>query len=830
MKPQHSHSTILASLEPLLFSGLESRHKAIVNGTIQLWNSTFGDCVDGLEYPPKITAALLRLRPVVDLQLPFFPESLETEVSEENRQPPTFDDTQDELGSFFEESNEGMLGRSSASRSDSSKAQRQTAPGFMRGNLPVPGSFFKGFRDVTPDPETRNLKKRIPTPKLRHDDSQIQFEAIESSPMADEMLQSQLLTDRQREVKERQKQEAAMFPDLRSSPLARGGSVELPFHRSASKTSSMPLPNIARQTTPTLILQAEDDDFVNSSPTPTRALHGENTLEVPSSPPESATKPHVTHYEDESDIPSSPPEVAEEEGNDNMTPLDPSAQIDPYAAETARPVSTFEDTPDERTEPPASELSAKEASFKTERDTKLSSDEQPGPVNSKPNPVLVTSISTTDPSQAGESTSVAQQRFTTPTFHDALTSPVSSEGVNDNPDVFEDAVSSPRRNTEKMKTTNRSPSVSDFDESSMLRLVKEFDQGSGRPRRSVRFSTGKENQPLKPLSFNDSPYPTAPSDGLAGSSMDESHEEPGPVDATNQGPSPPSISKSQSSSFPSMIPETPGIKATMLQTDDGEELDPNDTIFVEVPDDYQAYKAPRRKRNKALFTRIRPMSASPASKKRKHEEAATYKKEGPDSQEVEIECMTNTSFRDLTDADGFTDRETSPKGISPSKRRRSQRHSRLSQQTDMSQDSEPGPSQRSMSVDMNDSMDHLQFDTTAESGISTTKEEVKEGPSAASPVDKKLEAEVTTVEHMMVDATDIVEDLALPSIESADPPVESEPPKVSTMRGLTDQLQRLIGDLATAALTREEVNIFEDMFMDAKEKLYGAARRGRSGS
>jgi hypothetical protein len=45
---------------------------------------------------------------------------------------------------------------------------------------------------------------------------------------------------------------------------------------------------------------------------------------------------------------------------------------------------------------------------------------------------------------------------------------------------------------------------------------------------------------------------------------------------------------------------------------------------------------------------------------------------------------------------------------------------------------------------------------------------------------------------------------------------------------MKDKLQGLILDLQTAALSREEVNSFEDMFMDAKEQLFAAGRRGRN--
>jgi hypothetical protein len=60
-------------------SGLESRRKIIANATVELWNSTFG-AQQALDYPTKVKYALQRLRPIVDLQLPTFPESTEDEV------------------------------------------------------------------------------------------------------------------------------------------------------------------------------------------------------------------------------------------------------------------------------------------------------------------------------------------------------------------------------------------------------------------------------------------------------------------------------------------------------------------------------------------------------------------------------------------------------------------------------------------------------------------------------------------------------------------------------------------------------------------------------
>ncbi len=54
-------------------SSLTSRHQAILNQSIELWNCTFGNA-DFLEYRDDLRTALAKLRSVTDMQLPNFPE------------------------------------------------------------------------------------------------------------------------------------------------------------------------------------------------------------------------------------------------------------------------------------------------------------------------------------------------------------------------------------------------------------------------------------------------------------------------------------------------------------------------------------------------------------------------------------------------------------------------------------------------------------------------------------------------------------------------------------------------------------------------------------
>jgi hypothetical protein len=50
----------------------------------------------------------------------------------------------------------------------------------------------------------------------------------------------------------------------------------------------------------------------------------------------------------------------------------------------------------------------------------------------------------------------------------------------------------------------------------------------------------------------------------------------------------------------------------------------------------------------------------------------------------------------------------------------------------------------------------------------------------------------------------------------------------STFQALKARMQSVIAGLGLAAFSRAQVNEMEDIFMDAKENLYGAGRRGRT--
>ncbi|KAL2403241.1 hypothetical protein ABEF93_008077 [Exophiala dermatitidis] len=134
--------------------------------------------------------------------------------------------------------------------------------------------------DVNSSPE-----RPVSRSRSRHDDSQVQFVAIASSPPSRDEPESQFLTAHQKEVRERQRSEpAVVFPDLRSSPRHHSKSQSQSDCEFARKAASL----VERPSTPTLPTNHDQGEpEIVASPTP-RARHSTKQItdiEVPSSPP-----------------------------------------------------------------------------------------------------------------------------------------------------------------------------------------------------------------------------------------------------------------------------------------------------------------------------------------------------------------------------------------------------------------------------------------------------------------------------------------------------------------------------------------------------------------
>lgn len=133
-------------------------------------------------------------------------------------------------------------------------------------------SRSKSRSPMVPSTSTKSIASgRTPKGRLRHENSQLQFEPIISSPSNPNDQESQILTERQREVYERQMRSSNVFADMRpTSPrpaqigLARS---PLEFHSDAMSVDGLPT-EASRTPLKNVRALGEMEVFVGSSPTP----------------------------------------------------------------------------------------------------------------------------------------------------------------------------------------------------------------------------------------------------------------------------------------------------------------------------------------------------------------------------------------------------------------------------------------------------------------------------------------------------------------------------------------------------------------------------------
>ncbi|KAK4549441.1 hypothetical protein LTR36_006438 [Oleoguttula mirabilis] len=294
-------TTLLKALEPLVIAGFSSPHKAIVNQTITFWNASFG-CQETLDYPPELERLLRAWAVETDLALPNFPES-------DDEDAPAL------LPAFFETQTQASLQDEkpeTANQESSHESSRvpSTAPVVRSTHFSVQAIADAGRPTSSPAAGRTKVPVRFTAKaRLRHDDSQVQFASIESSPV--HFDDSQMLTERQREVKARQRGDAQMFPDLSSSPAAKLSSSARSIQKRLDFTSDRSRP--------------EDEEYGGAdTPTALPDADGPMSDDIPSSPTPSSTKDvesarmaldedHDTEMEDACDPPSSPPQQADDE-------------------------------------------------------------------------------------------------------------------------------------------------------------------------------------------------------------------------------------------------------------------------------------------------------------------------------------------------------------------------------------------------------------------------------------------------------------------------------------------------------------------------------------
>ncbi|KAK0731335.1 Rap1-interacting factor 1 N terminal-domain-containing protein [Lasiosphaeris hirsuta] len=261
----------LETLERLFCSSFDSSHRYIVNASVSLWNKLFEN-VEHLEYPEQLKAALAQIQPHVDITLP----GLDFSGTDYAGQQPMFVDSVDELS----------LPNLRSTGSSRRGTPRQPSSAHTRSPEPSsPGKTKRRQNQSTPKNKPSGIHRHT-TSRLRHDDSQLQFAPIEPSPLGMHQMESQVLTERQKEVRERQKENATLFPDIRSSPTPKSKDKK----SSAQPQESTPQNSLQIREATTPEPDGAFDSFVSSTPTPRRgqpvAIPEHDMIDLPLSPPE----------------------------------------------------------------------------------------------------------------------------------------------------------------------------------------------------------------------------------------------------------------------------------------------------------------------------------------------------------------------------------------------------------------------------------------------------------------------------------------------------------------------------------------------------------------
>ncbi|KAF2766630.1 hypothetical protein EJ03DRAFT_376805 [Teratosphaeria nubilosa] len=271
-------TALVNALEPILVAAFSSPHKAIVNETIDFWNNSF-DAQPELSYPARLEAILRTRSREAQISLPDLSRDDEIALAH--------------LPAFYESQEQQKVPTSSDSSrvfDGDNKRLTSSAP-VVRGRHFGDTSTATHAKPVSSPVAATCRPSKVSNAKarLRHDDSQVDFAPIESSPVSFD--DSQMLTERQKETRTRQLAAAHMFPELSSSPIvkprnpSKGVQKRLDFH--SDRTSADLEDNVATPTGPPEIGHPMSDDMP-SSPTPSStkdADAAEIEIDPPSSPP-----------------------------------------------------------------------------------------------------------------------------------------------------------------------------------------------------------------------------------------------------------------------------------------------------------------------------------------------------------------------------------------------------------------------------------------------------------------------------------------------------------------------------------------------------------------
>ncbi|KKA28245.1 hypothetical protein TD95_002422, partial [Thielaviopsis punctulata] len=257
-------SISLETFEPLLTAGFQSKHGELTNLFATMWNRLFQDAIE-VQYPESLKELLLGLQPNLELILPGLHESAE---------PPLLN---------FRETQAQEPAVSTVHSPVSAVAKLNSRP-TSRQSIKSPTDFAPLGRTTRSQRNSGSTTPVIAPPenraRSRHDNSQVDFVVIE--PIEDEGHKSQVFTEHQKEVRERQRQESHFHPSLlrttsdESQMAADQNQTEMPTEPSTPPKAETPKTS------------RSFDGYLEASPTPRRStaptILDQDLSDVPSSP------------------------------------------------------------------------------------------------------------------------------------------------------------------------------------------------------------------------------------------------------------------------------------------------------------------------------------------------------------------------------------------------------------------------------------------------------------------------------------------------------------------------------------------------------------------
>ncbi|KAI1174043.1 Rap1-interacting factor 1 N terminal-domain-containing protein [Nemania sp. FL0916] len=275
----------LDAIEQLLCCAFTSKHRRIVSSAAVMWNERFENITE-IQYPSSLRDVLISIQPYVDVTLP----GLEIPAHTTNNSRHLFVDSQNDLatttpGTPGQETDSGVKTRSSPRFLQTPGSRRS-----LRSGPDKSEDVQIRSRSVSRSGRSTKSADSKRTSKPRHEDSQILFAAVEECLPPIRAMESQVLTDRQQEVRQRQLENAVIYRSIQpNAENDEGGSVPDSRETYLHQAGRIQSPTADRSVTPRANRSFE---YISSTPTPRRGQHlmvdedHEMADDIPSSPPE----------------------------------------------------------------------------------------------------------------------------------------------------------------------------------------------------------------------------------------------------------------------------------------------------------------------------------------------------------------------------------------------------------------------------------------------------------------------------------------------------------------------------------------------------------------